>query len=515
MKILDCTFRDGGYYTNWDFSDSIVETYCDAIAGLPVDTIEIGYRSKPLKGYNGKYFHCPDFVIDNLRSRLPGKSLAVMLNEKDCTPEVVRSLIAPIQGRVDVIRFAVDPERLGNMPALLAVCKELGFATATNLMYASNYRDNVEGLISAVSGLTDCDFLNLVDSYGGLYPHEVSRMVGALKSEISCELGYHGHDNMELAFANALAAVEAGATWLDATVTGMGRGAGNLKTELVLTHMASSDPAGVNLDLLSSVVSAFEELRIQYGWGTNLPYMLSGAASLPQKDVMDWVTKRYYSMNAIVRALENQREGQRDNLHLPAWNSPETSSPEVLLVGGGYSVSEQGAALLKWLEIKGGIPVVHSSRSSRNPSVLKDAASKRYFCLAGNEGSRLQPALGEVLNADSLCVLPPYPRPMGTALPKSFENQACELPAIDIAAGFAGSTTAVALQTAILLGAKTIWVVGYDGYLSAKVDTRERELFQENEALFAAAAARGIELRSLTPTGYSALTADSVYGYLS
>ena len=57
LKILDCTLRDGGYYTNWDFDDSTVESYIESINNLPIDFIEIGYRSIKLDGYLGKYFY--------------------------------------------------------------------------------------------------------------------------------------------------------------------------------------------------------------------------------------------------------------------------------------------------------------------------------------------------------------------------------------------------------------------------------------------------------------------------
>ena len=57
MKILDCTLRDGGYYTNWDFDKQQVDQYLEACNDLPIDYIEIGYRSPVLKDYHGKYFY--------------------------------------------------------------------------------------------------------------------------------------------------------------------------------------------------------------------------------------------------------------------------------------------------------------------------------------------------------------------------------------------------------------------------------------------------------------------------
>jgi 4-hydroxy 2-oxovalerate aldolase len=119
----------------------------------------------------------------------------------------------------------------------------------------------------------------------------------------------------------------------------MGRGAGNLKTELILTALNSKNGMEVDFNALGNVVSAFDGLLSEYGWGTNLPYMISGSNSLPQKDVMDWVGARYYSFNSIIQALQNQKNKVPDNENLPVLDSEEKSE-DVIIIGGGKSVEE-------------------------------------------------------------------------------------------------------------------------------------------------------------------------------
>ena len=87
MKILDCTLRDGGYYTDWDFNRPVVDAYIDAINKLPIDIIEIGYRSEPQKEYLGEYFYCPQYIIDHITNTCT-KQVAIMLNEKDVRLEM-------------------------------------------------------------------------------------------------------------------------------------------------------------------------------------------------------------------------------------------------------------------------------------------------------------------------------------------------------------------------------------------------------------------------------------------
>ena len=81
MQILDCTFRDGGYYTDWDFNETIVRSYLEGMNNLPIDYIELGYRNNPEKEYLGKFGYSPVYLLKQIRE-LSQKKLAVMLNEK-------------------------------------------------------------------------------------------------------------------------------------------------------------------------------------------------------------------------------------------------------------------------------------------------------------------------------------------------------------------------------------------------------------------------------------------------
>ena len=111
---------------------------------------------------------------------------------------------------------------------------------------------------------------------------------------------------------NTLTAIDCGIDYVDATILGMGRGAGNLNMELLLTCL-NKRGLDVDFNVLGDVITAFQPLYEQYKWGTNLPYMISGANSIPQKEVMEWATNRTYSFNSIVRALNNKKNNVKDN----------------------------------------------------------------------------------------------------------------------------------------------------------------------------------------------------------
>src|SRR5689334_4171844 len=110
-KILDCTLRDGGYYTKWDFDREIVSVYIDSCNRLPIDYLEIGYRSNPMTEYLGEFFYCAGYVLQQVRKAC-NKKLAIILNEKDVKGEHIGNLLGPCVGTIDMVRIALDPQRL-------------------------------------------------------------------------------------------------------------------------------------------------------------------------------------------------------------------------------------------------------------------------------------------------------------------------------------------------------------------------------------------------------------------
>jgi 4-hydroxy 2-oxovalerate aldolase len=510
-KLLDCTLRDGGYYTNWDFSESFTRTYFESLNKLPVEWVEIGYRSLPQNVYYGEYFYCPDYVLKQIKKSYNGK-IAIMLNEKDVKPEHVTGLLSSAKGYVDMIRLAVDPKNLKRAIDLAKEIKKLKFLVSLNIMYMSKWKNQPEFLDNLKYADGVADYLYMVDSYGGIYPAEVIETINIVKERINIPICFHGHNNMELAFINSLTAVENGAEMIDATITGIGRGAGNLKTELLMTALNSKEDLPIDFNVLSEIVHEVEELKEKYKWGTNLPYMVSGANSLPQKDVMEWVSKRFYSYNSIIRALHNLKDNKKDNERFEIFH-PQRSSENVLIIGGGPSAVERCDAIRAFLESNPDITVIHSS--SRNAGSFKGIKNNQYFCLVGNEGNRLEKVFKDLGDFQGTCILPGYPRKMGTYVPPAVFNKTKELGEVIFTDELKDTHTAIALQTAINLQAKNIYVAGYDGYANALISNKELELFNENEMLFRNFVRfTGIELFSLTPTLYKTLKPDSIYAKL-
>jgi 4-hydroxy 2-oxovalerate aldolase len=510
MKILDCTLRDGGYYTSWDFDQNLVNTYFESLNNLPIDYLEIGYRSLPMKEYLGEYFYLPIHVIEKIKLQ-SNKKLVVILNEKDVTTAQLPQLLTPLVGLIAMVRLAIDPKNLKRALLLAESVKKLGFEVGFNVMYMSTWAEE-KGFIEElkmVDGIAD--YFYMVDSFGGVYPKDVINTIQIVREKTNVPLGFHGHNNMELGLINTLTALEHGVEIVDATITGMGRGAGNLKTELLLTVLNAKGELPLDFNPLGVVVDGFTDLQKQHEWGTNLPYMVSGANSLPQKDVMEWVSKRFYSFNSIIRALENQKNGLQDNKRFELFN-PKKKFEKVILIGGGTSSVNLSDSIKKLLWKETDICLVHAS--SRNAIQYKDLNVDQFYCLVGNEGNRMIKVFEDLGNFSGICVLPPYPRKMGTFVPSEVESKSYELRDIEYTSKIKDSHTALALQICIDLGAKEVMIVGYDGYSGGSVGTKEQELLAENEMLFQAAQDFGLKLTSLSQTKYKSIQTDSIYSKL-
>lgn len=508
LKILDCTLRDGGYYTNWDFSSGVVDSYIHAMNNLPVDYLEVGYRNNSSKEYIGKFGYTPVSVLKHLRTTC-AKKLVVMLNEKNTSPTDLDILLRPVKGLVDMVRLAVDPINFDRALLLAKAVKAMGFEVGFNTMYMSKWNE-YEGFIGKLSQLNDVvDLFCMVDSFGGVTPEDVKEIYSTIKSKLSCPIGFHGHNNLQLGLVNTLAAIECGVDYVDATILGMGRGAGNLNMELLLTYL-NKEGLNVDFNVLGDAVTAFQPLLEQYKWGANLPYMISGANSLPQKEVMEWVSNRAYSFNSIVRALDNKKNKLEDNARYPIF-APKQSS-NILIIGGGNSSVEHLAAIKEYICLHPDMPLIFVT--ARHAAFYKDVPNEKYYCLVGNEAKRLKRNI-TVEEFDGICILAPYPRLMGTDVPEYAENSTFEMPKITFTSSYPDSCTTLALEMALLMRASEVYVVGYDGYKGEILSEKEMELSNENKILFEEfQKSAKVTLYSLTPSLYKGLPVRSIYQFL-
>lgn len=316
LNILDCTFRDGGYYNDWDFSPEVVAAYLKACSTSGLSMLELGFRFMPHGRFFGAHAHTTDEFLSSLP--LPDNiPIAVMVNAKemlthDAGPAAAVDLLfsSRKQSPVTLVRVAVHFSEALESRALVARLKDLGYDVAINLMQAGGKPSaELAHLASKISSWDCVDVLYFADSLGNMDADSVRRTVAALRDAWAAPVGFHAHNNMGQAVINCAAAVESGATWIDGTIAGMGRGAGNAATELILLDFKNrgwndnfTDP------LFHLSIGAFETLRKKHAWGPNLLYHLSASYAIHPTYVQEMLGKGAYDMHHIIDVLEFLKE---------------------------------------------------------------------------------------------------------------------------------------------------------------------------------------------------------------
>ncbi len=236
MRLLDCTLRDGANVVGNGFSAELTASMIEGLLSCGITTIELG-NAKGIGAYAQLGSVAP--VTDLEYMKLAGKyasagELGLFMLAK-CADRANVCLAADHGVRfVRVGNNAGDGEK--SLAAVRAV-KDAGMTCRYSLMKA--YICTPEQLAKEAAMLEDAgvDIVTIMDSAGTMTPHQTADYVQAMKAEVSVPVGFHGHNNLGLSQANAIAALEAGAEELDCGLLGMARSAGNCSTELLVAAL--------------------------------------------------------------------------------------------------------------------------------------------------------------------------------------------------------------------------------------------------------------------------------------
>ncbi|MEJ1298171.1 MAG: aldolase catalytic domain-containing protein [Candidatus Sedimenticola sp. (ex Thyasira tokunagai)] len=280
IKVLDCTIRDGGLINNYQFKDDFVKAVYRAACDSGVDVVELGKKLTESDEYTrekyGKWNFCDDDdlkrVIDSHESE-QRPLIAVMFD----VGRVDFSTLKPAdQAPSDMIRTACYVADIDKGIDFAKRSKDLGYLTTINIMApsASIRTDLIEGL-SQINEVDEVDYLYLVDSYGAFYSEQVTDYLNLYKKYApNKELGFHAHNNQQLAFSNTQQAIIDGVNMLDATINGIGRGAGNCNLELLLNFL--KNPKFDVRPVYKAIQEHLVPLRSEIEWGFNDIYGISG-----------------------------------------------------------------------------------------------------------------------------------------------------------------------------------------------------------------------------------------------
>ena len=496
-KILDCTLRDGGYYTNWDFDSKTVEKYIKHTNNLPIDYLEIGYRNpKNLNIYNGEFYYTPINTLKVFNQKSKHK-IAIMIDFKNVQINQINNLLKECKGYVSLIRVAIKPENLDNCQDYINEIKKLGFETALNIMYLSEW--DISNIKDKIRNIENLNYLYLADSYGAVFPEELERILIEIKKVVNCPIGFHSHDNLELAFSNTLTSIQNGIDIVDSSILGMGRGAGNLKTELLLIKLTLNDKNRFKkYDSLSSLIDVFTPLKVKYNWGSDISYKFAGINSFPQKEIMSLKLSKNYKFSQIIRHFNNKEKEKISLIDIK--NQKDFKISETIIIGGGPSILKHKKAIDIFLEKNKDKFNINLS-SSKFSQLITHQNKKVYQIVLGSDMIDYKG-----LNQKNIKYVFPSTRGLEEKdLKENFYSIKIKDSNEDEVNHFEGS---IYLASSILKS-KKVFLIGFDGF---DPSDNYYDVFEENQKVIDKYSNR-ISLISLTKTKYS-VDLDSIYSCL-
>ncbi len=290
IKVLDATIRDGGLCNNFEFTDEFVTELYKTNIKSGVDYMEFGYRASK-KMFDpekfGKWKFCTEEDIRSIvGDNISDMKISVMADVGRC--DFKEDFIPKSESVIDMVRVACYIHQIPAAVEMVEHFHNLGYETTCNIMAVSQANTDQVAEALEMLGNSSVDVIYLVDSYGSLYPEtaeELAKKYLEAGEKYEKAIGFHAHNNQNLAFANTIETMSYGVSYLDATAMGMGRGAGNCAMELLLGFL--KNPKYNLYSLLTFIENYMVPLKESgITWGYDIQYMLTGQLNRHPREAM-------------------------------------------------------------------------------------------------------------------------------------------------------------------------------------------------------------------------------------
>jgi len=289
IKVLDCTIRDGGLMNNHQFSNELVRKVFASATQAGVDYVELGYKADesqfdrsqygPMKFCSEKDL---DAIIDGNGTERKCK-LSVMVDIGRVDPN---DILPKSESHIDMMRVASYVKDIDKAINLVNLIKGKGYETTINIMAVSHAREReLDEALVQIEKESGVDVVYLVDSFGALYSEQIAYLAKKYKDMMpSREIGIHAHNNQQLAFSNTIEAIISNVNYLDGTIYGIGRAAGNCPLELLLGFL--KNPKFDLRPIIDLIGTDFVKMRQEIEWGYAIPYMITGVMDVHPRSGM-------------------------------------------------------------------------------------------------------------------------------------------------------------------------------------------------------------------------------------
>lgn len=293
LKVLDCTIRDGGLINDSQFTYDEVKAVYETCVESGIDYMEIGYMNSPevfpTEQY-GPWRHSAEEdlrrVVGDHTAEKTGLKLSAMLDaggKSDWTKQP----LACQDSVLDMLRIACYASQIAEAAEMVHHAHELGYETCLNIMAISTVKDVEIDQVLEIARTTPAQVVVVVDSNGNLYREQVDHLVRKYAKALEGtgkEVGMHAHNNLQLAFANTIEAIILGCNRVDSTMLGLGRGAGNCPTELLLGFL--KNPKFKLRPVLKTIQETILPMKEHLDWGPSIPYHLTGQLNAHPRSAM-------------------------------------------------------------------------------------------------------------------------------------------------------------------------------------------------------------------------------------
>lgn len=309
IKVLDCTIRDGGLMTNSRFEDKFVRAVYDTCVAAGIDYMELGYKGDK-KIYSpqeyGCWKSCSEEDIRRIVGDNPTSLKLTVMADVDRT-DYHNDILPKEKSVLDMIRVAAYIHQIPAAMDMIKDAHDKGYETTINLMATSVVPEHELDEALEILCKTEVEVIYLVDSYGSLYSEEIQALTRKyLKYAVAAgkKIGIHTHNNQQLAYANTIESLILGASYLDSTLGGLGRGAGNCPTELLLGFL--KNPKFHLRPVLQCLQDHIVPLRETVEWGYDIPYMLTGQMNMHPRSAMAFLDAHRKDVVAFYDSLSDE-----------------------------------------------------------------------------------------------------------------------------------------------------------------------------------------------------------------
>lgn len=379
ISMLDCTLRDGGRVIDCEFSDEVIEKISSNLAKSNIDIIELGFiRDKRAYFGNTTFFTNMEQLLPFISRENPDVKYVVfvdfgMFDESIITPRM--------KNGVDGIRFGFTKknylEHKDEMTRQILSLKKKGYDIYLQDVNTNGYSDaEILDLISYVNEINPISF-GIVDTYGSMDLDDVEHVFNIVNHNLNREIAidFHSHNNMQLSFALAQRMIklcrDSRKLIVDATLNGMGKCAGNLNTELIVSYLNRKMHGDYDMDRLLDIIDEYlYDIKAEYEWGYSIPAFMAGIYKAHPNNVI-YLTQKFRLKTKDIRHLiaridEETRQSYNydniENLYIEYSNHnvndveniqflrEQWKKREILILVPGRSIKEEKNKILKYIE---------------------------------------------------------------------------------------------------------------------------------------------------------------------